>query len=541
MPFQQKIKFMKIRFLLAITVLVGLSSKAQNIPVGSVDLIEQRVRNEQLLGNGNPKISYTLRPLALDLIDSTQTESNTINSKKVNVKVLPITLTQQYNTFGPYGWNDGAMIPAKGYQTLLSAGLFAKYGILSVQLKPEYVFATNPNFEILPLTEGNGTRKINIFYLNHTDLPAPFGNKSYSKLYWGQSNISIAIHKFSIGLSTENMWWGPGIRNSLLMSNTAPGFLHFTFNTRQPIETFIGSFEGQIICGKLEGSGLSSPKSQFIIDGIDYELPKSGDWRYINGLSINYNPKWVPGLFIGLNRTIQVYREDMGSSFSDYMPIFDPFQKKNLNSEDTKNRDQLASLFFRWAMKESKFEFYGESGWNDHSSTIWQLFDSPEHSRAYLFGFNKIFMLNKNKNKYLKVNFETTHLEQSADRIVRPAGAWYLHGTILHGYTNQGEVIGAGIGPGSNLQTLDFSVWEKDKVWGIQVERYAHNMDFYYDAIPEYDRKWVDLAINTYAYKKYGNLGIQAKLNMAQMRNFQYQFEVNKLNMQFQLSLQYQL
>ena len=46
-----------------------------------------------------------------------------------------------------------AMIPAKGYQTLLSAGLYAKYGVLSVQLKPEYVYAANPNFEIFPLTE----------------------------------------------------------------------------------------------------------------------------------------------------------------------------------------------------------------------------------------------------------------------------------------------------------------------------------------------------------------------------------------------------
>ena len=112
------------------------------------------------------------------------------------------------------------------------------------------------------------------------------------------------------------------------MSNKASGFLHFTLNTRQPIETFIGSFEGQIISGKLEGSGLTSPKSQFIIDGVDYELPKSNDWRYINGLSINYHPKWVPGLFVGLNRTIQVYHDDMGSSFSDYMPIFAPFQKE---------------------------------------------------------------------------------------------------------------------------------------------------------------------------------------------------------------------
>jgi hypothetical protein len=532
---------MNIRFYITFLLLITTTIKAQNIPVGSIDKSEQRARNEQLLSNGNPLISHTLRPIALDLIDSTQTKPNENNSKKVTIKALPISLIQQYNTFALYGWNDGAMIPAKGYQTLLSAGLFAQYGILSVQLKPEYVFAANPDYEIFPITESSSVRQNYANYLNHTDLPAPYGDQSYSKLNWGQSNISVAINKFSIGLSTENLWWGPGTRNSLLMSNTAPGFLHFTFNTRQPIETFIGSFEGQIVCGKLEGSGKSSPKSQFIIDGIDYELPKTNNWRYINGLSINYQPKWVPGLFMGLNRTIQVYRDDMGNNFSDYMPIFAPFQKKNTTNEDSKNRDQLASLFFRWVMKESKFEFYGESGWNDHSSTLWDLFESPEHSRAYLFGFSKLFMLNKNKNKYLKVNFETTRLEQSADRIVRPAGAWYMHGIILHGYTNKGEVLGAGIGPGSNLQTLDFSVWEKDKVWGVQVERYAHNMDFYYDAYTDYNHKWVDLSLNTYAYRKFGNLGVQAKLNLSEMRNYQWQLDNNKINMQFQLSLQYQL
>lgn len=528
---------MKIYFSLAITILTFLSLKAQNISVGSIDMIEQRSRNEQLLGNANPLVSYTLRPLASELIDTTQTKS----SEKVNIKILPITLTQQYNTFAPYGWNDGSMIPAKGYQSLLTAGLFAEYGILSVQLKPENVYAANPNFDIFPLTETSSVRQINAYYLNTTDLPTPYGDKPYNKLNWGQSNIKLNINKFSVGLSTENLWWGPGNRNSLIMSNNAPGFLHFTLNTKQPIETYIGSFEGQIISGKLEGSGVTSPKSQFIIDGVDYEVTKSTDWRYINGLSINYHPKWVPGLFVGLNRTIQVYRDNMGSSFTDYMPIFDPFQKKNLSTEDAKSRDQLASLFFRWVMKESKFEFYGESGWNDHSSTIWDLFESPEHSRAYLFGFNKLFMLNKTKNKYLKVSFETAHMEQSADRLVRPAGAWYQHDLVLHGYTNKGQVLGAGIGPGSNLQSLDFSVWENNQVWGIQVERYAHNMDFYYDAYTDYNHKWVDLAINTYAYKKYGNLGIQAKLNFAQMRNFQYQFEDNKFNMQFQLSLQYQL
>jgi hypothetical protein len=532
---------MNIKFRIVVLLLISNTLFAQNIPVGSVDMAEQRARNEQLLGQSDSLISFTLRPLALDLIDTSSTNSTISNTKKIVIQALPITLIQQYNTFAPSGWNDGSLIPAKGYQTLLSAGVYAKYGILSIQLRPEYVYATNPDFEIFPLTETDSVRKINAYYLNYTDLPAPYGNKQYSKLNWGQSNISVAINKFSIGLSTENMWWGPGVRNSLLMSNTAAGFLHFTLNTRKPIETFLGSFEGQIISGKLEGSKLTSPKSQFIIDGIDYELPKKDNWRYINGLSINYHPKWIPGLFVGLNRVIQVYSDDLGHGFSDYFPIFMPFQKKSLNEEDAKNRDQLASLFFRWVMKESKFELYGESGWNDHSSDLNDLFESPEHSRAYLYGFSKIFMLNKTRNKYLKVNFESTHLEQSADRIVRPAGAWYMHGIIRQGYTHKGEVLGAGIGAGSNLQTLDFSIWEKDKVWGIQLERYAHNMYFYYDAYTDYNHKWVDLAFNTYAYRKFGDFGVQAKLNFSQMRNFQYQLGNDKINVQFQLSLQYQL
>lgn len=110
---------------------------SQNIPVGSIDMLEQRSRNEQLLGKGDPLISYALRPIEQKLVDSIEKKSFLNNTSEIKLKALPVTLIQQYNTLSPYGWNDGAMIPAKGYQTLLSAGIYAKYKFLSVQLKPE--------------------------------------------------------------------------------------------------------------------------------------------------------------------------------------------------------------------------------------------------------------------------------------------------------------------------------------------------------------------------------------------------------------------
>jgi hypothetical protein len=544
------IKNMKLYFSLLLFLIIFKNVDAQNISVGSNDndMLEERARNQQLLGKGNPSISYALRPLAIESIDTSDVKYNIYDKEKIKMSLLPITLKQQYNTFGPYSWNDGIMIPAKGYQSFLSAGFFAKYGAISVQLRPEYVFAANPDFQIFQ-TESDEVitstvRIAHLHYLNTTDLPVPFGNKSYSRLGWGQSSVRFNFNNFSTGISSENLWWGPGQRNSIIMSNNAPGFLHATFNTRKPVKTFLGSFEFQLISGKLENSGIRSPKSQFIVDGVDYEVTKRDEWRYINAMSISYQPKWVPGLFLGLNRSIQVYKGDLGSGFLDYLPIFSPIQKKNAGGnegEDKKNRDQVASIFFRWVMKESKFEFYGEYGKNDFPMNYRDMFESPEHSRAYLMGFSKIFMFNESKNKYLKFNFENTSMEQTADRIVRPAGAWYEHGIIWHGYTNRGEVLGAGIGPGSNLQSLDFSLWERNNSWGVQFERYAHNMDFYYDVFTPYkfDYKWVDFAINTYAYRRYGNLGIQAKINTSKLYNYQYINRGDKYIVQFQINLQY--
>jgi hypothetical protein len=532
---------MNLKFWITFFIVSTLTIKAQNIPVGSIDRVEDRLRNEQLLGRTDSLVSFALRPLSQGLISKSQVNLESKLPNKFLISFLPIKLTQQYNTLAPVGWNDGAMIPAKGYQALLSAGLYTSYGLLSVQLKPEFVYADNPIFETFPLTESASVRSAHISYLNMMDAPERLGLSNYNNFFWGQSSIRLAINKFSIGISSENLWWGPGQQNSLIMSNNAPGFLHFTLNTREPIITGIGSFEGQLISGKLEASGFDSPDEDYIIDGVNYKAPKLQDWRYLSGVTINYQPKWVPGLFIGMNRVFQVYRSKMGHDFTDYFPVISPFQKKNLNEEDAKERDQLASLFFRWVLKESKFEMYAESGWNDHSSTIWDLFESPEHSRSYLIGFTKIFILNSNKDNYLKFNFENTQMQQSADRLVRPAGAWYIHGFVQHGYTQESQVIGAGIGPGGNSQTLDFSVWNKERVWGVQLERYAHNMDFYYDAYTDYNNKWVDLNFNTYAYRRFGHLGVQAKLNTAWMRNYQWQLDNNKLNMQVQVTLEYHL
>src|SRR5665648_312111 len=118
----------------------------------------------------------------------------------------------------PYSLNDGAMIPARGYQTIVSGGVYTKFGPLSIQLRPEVVYAENKPFKTF--VEGKSDQALVEYYYFKSiiDLPEYFPGKPYKKAIWGQSSIRLTFGPVSAGISSENLWWGPGMRNSLLMT-----------------------------------------------------------------------------------------------------------------------------------------------------------------------------------------------------------------------------------------------------------------------------------------------------------------------------------
>ena len=489
-----------MRLLAFVLLLSNQFVSAQSLSTGSV--IEDYYRRKQLAGDLDSTISFTIRPL-FPFLPGNQRGNYTdtlLNpgkriynsaSGKSGILILPVSWQQRYNSHPSYARNDGAMIPAKGYQSLFSGGVFAQLGLLSVQIKPEYVFAGNEKFREFRSHVGNA------------DLPTRFGKEPYSQLSWGQSSVRLNFDLVSVGISNENLWWGPGMQNSLLMSNTAPGFKHLTLNTTRPVRTPIGSLEAQIIAGRLEGSGYTN-------------MPD--DWRYLSGLAFSFQPRWTPGLFLGFTRSFQIYSEDMDDSFGDYFPIFQAFQKKNTN-EDAKRRDQLTSVFARWLLTRSRAEFYFEYGLNDHSYNTRDFLMSPEHSRAYTLGMNKLISYKGKMDEYIQIGVELTHLEQPLDRIIRDSGEWYMHHQVLHGYTNRGEVLGAGIGPGGNFQSLNVS-WVKGlKQIGLQLERYEHNGDLAnaYGYGP-----WIDFSAAAVGNWTYNKFLFNAKLQGIQSVNYQW-------------------
>ncbi len=491
------------KLLLILPLLLPLHLAAQTIPVG-MPVLESAYRRAQLLGKINPHVSFTSRPLFpsqafgiknIFYPDSLLAPSHVHNKKSLpfpaslhfakgngNVQLLPVIWQNQYNSIHPAGYNDGAMVPAKGYQSLLSAGVYVRYKFISIQFAPQWLYVENKPFPTFYQIYHKSTPPENI------DLPERFGDSTFQKINWGNSSIRFTYGPVSLGLSNENMWWGPGIHNSLLMTNNAPGFMHLTLNTVKPIRTPIGSFEGQLIGGKLEPSG--------------YTKGQPGDWVYLNALTGTWQPKWVPGLFLGFVRSFMIYHKDMGPKVYDYLPVFGSLLKAAVGNKatDARRQDQLISVFMRWLWVKAKGEVYVEFGREDHAWNLRDLILEPNHSAAWIIGVNKLFSLPGRKGEYLQINAEVTNLASNSTTNNRDrgnnffgTGTWYTHSDVRQGYTNRGQVLGAGIGPGSNSQWVKVA-WVKGlRSIGLEFERYVHNNDYFVSKIKDARRNWVDL------------------------------------------------
>ncbi len=499
---------------LAICLLFNKTVNGQSIPVGT-PILEDYYRRMQLLGEVNPNISFSIRPIYPDIKfkkniydpDSTLNNDSWVNAEPVSFakglgsfQLLPVHIQQQFNSHHPYGWSDEAMIPAKGYQSMISGGFYIKFGPLSIQLRPQYVYAENLDFA--------GSQRL----LYPMDLPARFGNTPYKEVSWGQSSIRLTTGPISLGLSNESIWWGPGIKNSLILTNNAPGFKHITLNTVRPIKSFLGHFEGQIIAARLEPSGLQVLPAEI--------GPK--DWRYFTGFNLNYHPKWIPGLTLGITRTFSSYSQYV-KKFNEYVPFFYPYQKQSVgNADDPIPRDQLTSVYARWLFVKAHAEVYFEYGINDNSYNLRQFITHPALTRAYQFGFRKMIPLN-DKNKHILFGAEITQMSKPLDdrAVDNIHGSWYHHYQVAAGHTNKGQVLGAGIGPGGNSQSFDISWVYQLKRIGVSFDRYEHDVDVTADVINGNSNKWVDFALGLQGEWNYKNLLFSAKLQHIKSLNYQ--------------------
>lgn len=442
----------------------------------------------------------------------------------------------------PGGNHDGPVWQGRGLTTDFSAGFYIRYGILSASFRPHLIFNQNRDFGLSPYSTGSDRSKFAYPLSNNIDWPQRFGNKPFWSFDWGQTYIRADYHGWSTGISNELMHWGPARQNALLLDSNSPGFRHFFISTSQPKNVAIGTLSTNLFWGRLF-------ESDYFDDNAD------NNERYISGLTLSFTPQPTPGLQLGINRIFYETIPPNGIPVGDLLKIFEAFTKVNFtsgsNAGGNDQADQLLSVFGRWRLPKSGLEIYGEWARTDHSWNWRDFFTEPEHSRGYTIGLQKTFTLSQ--NRILSFNAELTQLEASKTGLFRGYPTFYYHGKSQQGYTNEGQLLGASIGPGSSSQYLSSSIFFGKGRIKLFAQRVAQNNDFLYtsDAMlnkdiqsPENNKYWlhnVEMRFGASLHYFYQRFETGVGLTYRRELNDHYIFKNDKTHLGIKFSLRYRL
>ncbi|MDW3196178.1 MAG: capsule assembly Wzi family protein [Cytophagales bacterium] len=540
MMLQKQNIFRRILFIKRVIVTLGIISicfddaLSQILPVG-YPAVNDILRRKQVMGEYTEKTSFTNFPIEYPALKSSMADTSykmvytPLKVAGVSFNLQSPTTWFEFHSNHPYPLSNGIILPAKGLSNVTSLGLSIRHRFFSIQLRPEIYQAQNLTYDGFPDTHFPVIWRRRYRFWNLIDNPEQHGVGEKKEITTGQSHAMFTYNDFvGAGISSENLWWGPGKRNSLLMTNNARGFSHLFLKTLKPIKTPIGHFEANAVVGLLNNSGYTPPDTArtFLID-IPLYVAKEDDKRYFNAITFSYQPKWIKGLTIGASRSFQLYYS-FAKETKSYFPVLFNLFRKNDDGREEQNFDQLISGYARWFWTEGKTEIYFEFGRNDAAFNLRDVLNHPQHSRAYIFGISKIFPI---KDDFLEINYEHTELSQTAGYLVRDARSWYLHKNIRHGYTNRGEVIGAPIGPGSDMDHMTISYIRGNNKVGVVFERLSHQLDFYHaawDDIDDFRRFWNDYTFGIQGYWQFNNLILDG--NILLIRSLNYQWEIEELN-----------
>jgi hypothetical protein len=441
----------------------------------------------------------------------------------VFVKALPFKTSIQWVGDHPYNWNDGAMIPAKGLQQYFNAGVNLKYKNWELQLAPEFVMAQNLNYDGFDLSmDPKQWREYYRFY-NFIETPERMGTVQYSKLFGGQSFLKFNIKNTALQISTANKWWGPGFRNALILSNNAAGFPHVSVSNEKPIKTKIGNFNYELIWGELLNSNYPPPNNYLTYNGEQMYAQKEDRTRSFQAMHINYVPKWFPHLTLGLEQSFVQY-EDQLFGIANYIPIKNIIYR--LPNDVINQPITLTAFYFNYELPAVQAKLYGELGWNLNRTSFRNLLIQPDKGMANVLGVSKIFASNQKHSWEFKAEMANLQLLTVAEQFTTgPPPSWYLGSFVRQGYTNNGEVIGAGVGPGGTSQTIELNWRSGKKRIGISGERRLHNNDFYVYSFTnsgDFRRFYVDFATTLKADWSFGKFDIGPRISYIQSNNYNW-------------------
>jgi len=264
------------------------------------------------------------------------------------------------------------------------------------------------------------------------------------------------------GLSTASQGWGPGESFPAILGPNAGGFPHlFLGTTSRGIRApRIGRFNGRYVLGVLDQSPYSP-----VTGGEEFVGGRqSGTKRVAVGMTVSYMPAFLPTLEMGGTRFYHSPYREPAQRWDAWSKPFEGIFKNSFDGRTGPVGDlngdfdnQLASAFVRWSFPgrgaEVSFEYFRE----DHSWDARDLAAEPESNGAVVASFRAA--TKRSGSELGLLTFEYFNGDVPPIAQVRPIGFLYIHGSLLQGHTQRGQLLGSPVGVGA--MTGQSVTWER--------------------------------------------------------------------------------
>ena len=309
-----------------------------------------------------------------------------------------------------------------------------------VALAPTFVYSQNEPFDIVPDSAPGRSTYSSPWHLpgpGSADLPLRFGDRAVRALYGGDSRVQLRVRNVAVGVTSADEWWGPGIRNALVLSDNAAGIPRAFVQLAHPARTPVGTFDAEYFVGTLT-------KSLF------FDSAAASNYRGISGLRVSFRPAGDTNLTFGVARAVYVASSSVTPSTRAALNVLR--WRPEAAGNDTTPADQIASVFGRWVFPASGFEVYGEFARMQLPRNLADLIQTYFRTSGFTLGFQ--WAVDQQAGRALRIQGEASALDQNLAELGPVPIDFYTGNATQQGYTQRGQTIGAAIGPGGSSEWL---------------------------------------------------------------------------------------
>jgi hypothetical protein len=207
------------------------------------------------------------------------------------------------------------------------------------------------------------------------------------------------------------------------MSPNGGGFPHVYVGTNESVNLWFAHLNARWLFGQLRQSPFFAGEP-------------SADTRYASGLVFSLEPRGAPGLEFGATRFFHGPWSSGGPTINQLRRPFSGLITSGDSGTNSGVENQVASVFFRWALPKAGAEFYAEMYREDYPGTFRWLLEKPD---------DLVLSSDATHVRVLHgdiVNGEVSHQEVGQRGVTSPIPP-YTHSSETQGHTVNGLLLGA--------------------------------------------------------------------------------------------------